>query len=99
MEGPPIPDKLFEGAEGERDRAARMGRFLLLNELGYFGEKTNMVLARGEYKGSFVAAVRKRFSGLYGDVAGCHPADIEVAATMLGVEDLIFETQLEMPEE
>lgn len=94
-----IPSSLFKDADGEREKAARLGRFVLLEEMGYFGTPTNVALARGEYEGSFVAAVRRRFSNTYGDTAGCHPADIEVAAEMLGVTDLIYETQLEMPEE
>lgn len=93
-----IPNSLFKDADGEREQAARLGRFVLLEELGYFGEATNVALARGEYEGSFVAAVRRRFSNIYGDTRGCDPADIEIAAEMLDVFDLVYETPIETPE-
>ena len=89
---PRIPQEIFDGLSEEdvEERAARLGRFLILNEMGFFGEKTNIKLAKANGNGSWVAQVRKRFSGLYGDVAGCHPADLEVAAEMLGVFEDVY---------
>lgn len=94
-----LPAKLFEGAEGEKERAARMGRFLILEECGYFGTPTNVALAMGDYKGSFAAAVRRRFSNIYGNSDGCSAADLEVAAELLGVFEAVYETELERPEQ
>lgn len=82
---------LTEGVEDLPTRAARVGRFLILDEMGFFGEETNFKLSLHEGPGTWQAAVRKRFSGVYGDVAGCHPADIEVAAEMLGVFDDVYD--------
>lgn len=89
-----IPDGLVEGVSDPDERAVRIGRFLILEEMGFFGEKSNVTLAQGDYDGTFVAAVRRRFSNTYGDVAGCHPADIEVAAEMLGVFDVVFNAEV-----
>lgn len=88
-----IPDDIFEGLNPSEtiERAARVGRFLILEEMGFFGQKTNIDLAKAAGSGSWVAQVRKRFSGIYGDVAGCHPADLEVAAEMLGVFDEVYD--------
>lgn len=87
------PHELFVGCETREERAARIGRFVVLEEMGFFGEKTNIDLARHEAEGSWIGAVRRRFSNTYGDVAGCHPADIEVAAEMHGVFDDIFNVE------
>lgn len=76
------------------EKAARLGRVAILEEMGFFGDKTNYALAVGPHPGSFTAAIRKRFSGLYGDVAGCHPADIEIAAVMLGVDEDVYDLRL-----
>lgn len=92
------PSVLFEGADGERERAMRLGRFLILRELGFFGDETNIKLSIADGEGSWIAQVRRKFSNTYGDVGGCHPADIEVAAEMLGVFELVFETELEKVE-
>lgn len=89
-----FPRELFEGCPAE-DRAARVGRWAILGEMGFFGDKTNLKLARGEYQGSFIGAIRKRFNGVYGDVRGCEPADIEVAAEMLGVFDDVFDPEVQ----
>lgn len=86
-----IPNDLVEDARDGNERALRVARFLVLEEMGYFGQETNVSLSFTPAKGTWIAAVRKRFSGTYGDVAGCHPADIEVAADMLGVFDTIFD--------
>jgi hypothetical protein len=87
-----LPHQLFEdlSVEAVQERAARVGRFMVLEEMGFFGEKTNIDLAKAQGSGSWVAQVRKRFSGIYGDVAGCHPADLEIAAEMLGVFDEVY---------
>jgi hypothetical protein len=82
---PEIPHELFAGCETEEERAARLGRFLVLQECGFFGKDTNLNLALAQGKGSWTAQVRRRFSGIYGDVRGCDPADLEIAAEMLGV--------------
>lgn len=89
------PAELFEGltADDTAERAARIGRFLILEEMGYFGEQTNLTLALAQGDGSWVGQVRRRFSNTYGDVAGCHPADIEVAAEMLGVFDDVYDVE------
>lgn len=91
-----VPVELFEGLTDEDEfvRRARIGRFLVLKEMGFFGLATNLNLSMAEGNGSWVAQVRKRFSGRYGDVAGCHPADIEIAAEMLGVFDDIYDMEL-----
>lgn len=90
-----LPQELFEdlGDEDEFERRARIGRFLVLSEMGFFGLATNINLSLAGGDGSWVAQVRKRFSGRYSDVAGCHPADIEVAAEMLGVFDDIYDVE------
>lgn len=90
-----IPPELFEGLtdEDEFERRARIGRYVVLQELGFFKEPTNLVLSRAEGEGTWVAQVRRRFSGRYGDVAGCHPADIEVAAEYTGYFDDIFDVE------
>jgi len=89
------PLRLFENLQMEdrTARDARIGRFLILQEMGFFGEDTNVELSISEGEGSWIARVRKRFSGTYGDVSGCHPADIEVAAEMLGVFDQVFDAE------
>lgn len=84
------PQRLMEIPDPDQ-RALSVARFLVLEEMGFFGEETNVSLSFDPANGSWLAAVRKRFSGVYGDVAGCHPADIEVAAEMLGVFDTIFD--------
>lgn len=70
-----------------------LGRYAILNEMGFFGLETNVSLARHSGPGTWMAAVRKRFSGTYGDVGGCHPADIEIAAEYLGVFDEVFDAE------
>jgi hypothetical protein len=87
------PPELLEGTV-DPERAARIGRWLVLQEMGFFGDQTNLKIAEGRYKGSFIAAVRKRFSGLYGNTDGCAAADIEVAMEMLGVFDDIYDYEL-----
>lgn len=96
-EKPALPDELFEGltTDDVDERAARVGRFLILDEMGFFGDKTNLRLALAEDDGSWVAQVRRCFSNTYGDVAGCHPADLEVAAEMLGVFDEVYDIEAE----
>jgi hypothetical protein len=93
------PSSLFEGLEMEDEigRNARIGRFVVLQEMGFFGEETNIDLSKAQGKGSWMHQVRKRFSGTYGDVKGCHPADIEVAAEMRGVFDDIFDAEIYNP--
>lgn len=88
------PKELFEGCTDDAERAARLGRFAVLDELGFFGEETSLKIALGNYKGTFTAAVRRRFSNLYGSTDGCSPGDIEVAAEMLGVLDDIYDYDL-----
>lgn len=92
------PSELLEGVKDPREQAAKIGRWLVLQEMGFFGDKTNLALAKGGYDGRFNAGVRRRFSNTYGDVAGCHPADIEVAAEMLGVFDDVYDYELQPPE-
>lgn len=91
------PPELID-TKDERIKAGRIGRWLVLQEMGFFGDKTNLVLARGEYTGTFTAAVRKRFSGLYGNVGGCDAADLEVAAEMLGVFEDVYNLEVEIPD-
>lgn len=91
-----VPHELVENCDDERTRNARIGRFLILQEMGFFGEETNFSLSLHDKPGTWVASVRKRFSGIYGDVAGCHPADLEVAAEMLGVFDDVYDVELEL---
>lgn len=93
MELPPPPDELFQGAPSFEETAARAGRWAVLNELGFFGDKTNLRLARGHYPGSFMAATRRTFSNTYGNTDGCHPADIEVAMELLGVLDDVLDVE------
>ena len=96
----PLPAELFEGLTNadEFERRARIARYMVLQELGFFHDPTNVVLAFTPAEGTWVAKVRKRFAGRYGDVAGCHPADIEVAAEMLGVFDEIYDMEQDWPE-
>lgn len=89
-----LTEELFTGNESLEERLAVVGRFAVLCELGYFGDKTNVSLARGNYKGRFNAGVRKRFSGIYGNTEGCSRGDIEVAAELLGVYDDIYNFEL-----
>ena len=90
-----LPKELFEGLDDDdiTERVARIGRFLILEEMGYFGEQSNIILALADDEGSWVAQVRRRFSNTYGDVAGCHLADLEVAAEMLGVFDDVYNVE------
>lgn len=87
------PPQLVEGVTDETERAARIGRWLVLQELGFFGIKSNLTLAKGEYNGSFNAAIRRRFHGLFDSFDGCHTGDIEIAAEMLGVFDDIYNVE------
>ena len=89
------PEQLFADVTDPDERALVIARFMVLREMGFFGEPTNVKLSFTPNKGTWLAAVRKHFSGLYGDVAGCHPADIEVAAEMLGVFEPIFNAEVE----
>ena len=89
-----VPPKLLEDCSDEAERAALLGRFAVLDELGYFGEETSLKIALGNYKGTFTAAVRRRFSNVYGNVEGCSAADIEVAAELLGVLDDVYDYDL-----
>ena len=93
MERDTYPHELFTGCSDGNERAARLGRFMILEEMGFFGDKTNTELALHNAAGSWIGEVRRRFSNTYGDVAGCHPADIEVAAEMLGVFDAVFDPE------
>lgn len=97
MEKPPDlpPELLANVPEVKLQRAAVVGRYLILKEMGFFSPPTNVELAQGDYEGSFIGAVRRKFSNNFGDVAGCHPADIEIAAEMLGVFDDVFDVEFE----
>lgn len=86
-----FPKELLEGASTLAERGARIGRWLTLKELGFFGDETNLDLAKGNYKGKFNAGIRKRFSGLYGNVEGCANGDIEVAAELTDSFDAIYD--------
>lgn len=88
---PSYPASLQEGIKSDDELAARIGRFATLQELGFFGVKTNVELAKGSYPPrTFIGAVRKRFSGMYGDVEGCSAGDIEVAMELTGsMEDIL----------
>lgn len=88
-----VPPQLLEDDIDPAEMLARIGRFAVLKEMGFFGEETNIDLAKKQGKGSWTAQVRKRFSGTYGDTKGCHPADIESAAEMLGVFDQIYDVE------
>ena len=90
-----FPAELLEGASELAERAARIGRFLVLEELGFFGTEANLKIARGNYQGKFNGGVRKRFSGIYGNTDGCAAGDIECAAEMLGVFDSIYDYEVE----
>lgn len=88
-----IPHELFLGVEDGVERAARLGRWAILQEMGFFGDKSNLELAKHMGKGSWIGAIRKKFNGTYGDVRGCEPADIEIAAEYLGVFDDVFDVK------
>lgn len=91
----PYPVQLQEGIQSDDELAARIGRFATLEELGFFGIKTSISLAIGPYPPrTFVGAVRKRFSGLYGNTVGCSPGDIEVAMELTGTMDDILDYEL-----
>lgn len=87
------PHELFTGCETTEERSARIGRLETLDELGYFGEETNIKLARKERTGSFIAQVRKKFSGVYQNTNGCSAGDIECAAMVRGVFDQVFDVE------
>ena len=87
------PLELFVDCNDDAERAARIGRFLILEELGYFGKKTNVQIAQHVKAGTFIGRVVAQFSNTYGDMGGCEPADIEVAAEMLGVFDDVFDVE------
>ncbi len=89
-----FPIELFEGDPPLDEKAARMGRFMVLQELGFMGERTNLDLAKGNYKGRFNAGVRKRFAGIYGNTNGCSAGDIECAAELLEVFESIYDYEL-----
>lgn len=93
-EDSPYPLPLMEGAASDDELAARIGRYEVLQELGFFGIKTSLKIARGEYEGRFNAVVRRKFSNIYGDVGGCDVGDIEVAAEMLDVFSDIYDYEL-----
>lgn len=82
-----VPSALFDGSSDPAETAARIARWVTLEELGFFGVKTMLELARGEYKGRFNAGVRKRFAGTYGNTNGCTAGDIELAAELRGIQD------------
>lgn len=84
--------KLLEGCTPE-ERAARIGRLAILEEMGFFGDRTNIALAKNEGPGTWTARVRRRFSGIYGNTEGCEAADLEVAAEMLGVFDDVYDIE------
>lgn len=86
-----VPVELFTDEPALEERAARIGRFLILEEMGYFGRETNIDLSFANGKGSWTAQVRKRFSGVYGNVRGCERADMEVAGELLGVFDMVYD--------
>lgn len=89
-----LPHELFEGVKDDSpERLARIGRFLVLEECGYFGQESNIDLAKAKGLGTWTAQVRKRFSGTYGNVRGCDAADLEIAAEMLGVFDDIYDVE------
>ena len=86
-----FPDSLLEGSKNLAERAARIGRLMVLRELGFFDEAINLDLAKGHYKGRFNAGVRKRFAGINGNTAGCSVGDIEVAAELTDMWDAIYD--------
>lgn len=89
-----IPKELFEGIDDDPEgieRTARLGRYMILQEMGFFGDETNIRLARKERAGSFIAQVRRHVSNTYGDTFGCSPGDIENAALYLDVFDDVFD--------
>lgn len=88
-----VPVELFADNPDFIERAARIGRYLILEEMGYFGETTNIDLALARGKGSWTAQVRKRFSGIYGNTRGCEKADMEVAGELLGVFDMVYDDE------
>lgn len=96
MEHKLLPQELFEGLRDDDgvERAARIGRWLVLQEMGFLGEESNLNLALGKYKGTFIAAVRRKFSNVYGNTDGCSPGDIEVAMELLEVMDDIYDADL-----
>ena len=89
METPP---ELLEDNPSEAERAARLGRFAILEELGFFGEKTNIRLSMSG-DGTFIGRTRRHFSNTFQNLRGCDAADIEVAAEMLGVFDSVFNVE------
>jgi len=90
-----VPPKLLEGCSDETERAARLGRFAVLGELGFFGIKTTIDLSIEPHPpGTFIGSVRKRFSNTYGDLGGCTKGDIEVTMELLDVMDIILDAEL-----
>lgn len=91
----PYPSQLMEDVTSDDELAARIARYTVLEELGYFGVKTSIKLAIGPYPPrTFVGAVRKSFSGLYGNTDGCSAGDIEVAMELTGSMDDILDFEL-----
>ncbi len=82
-----FPEALLEGSENIAETAARIARWVTLEELGFFGVKTMLRLARGEYDGRFSTGVRKAFSGVYQNTEGCSRGDIELASELRGIQD------------
>lgn len=86
-----IPDHARE--EYRDEMCQRIARYLTLNQVNPelpLEHNSRIKLARGEHKGSFIAAILKSWSGRYHGMDGLCPGDIELAADELGVYEVIF---------
>lgn len=78
-----------------RDRELWLGRFAVLNELGFFGDETNIKLAKEKHPpGTFIGSIRQRFSNTYGNLDGCSKGEIEVAMELTETMDIIYDAEL-----
>lgn len=100
---------ILEGIDGERERAAVLGRLAVLEELDLgLSDFMTRKIARLELTErarsgnllhlSFHQSIAKARVGMYGDLKGLNYADVEITAEQLGVFDTIYGSVLEESE-
>lgn len=73
------------------DKPLLMARYAVANSVGLPDHEATMIkLARNEVEAGFIAGIRKIWRGNFKSSDGLVKADVEIAAEVLGVYDLVF---------
>ncbi len=86
-----IPD--YDSEEYRDEMCQRIARFLTMERVNPelpLRPESRIKIAKGDHKGSFMAAIIKSWSGYHNGMDGLCKGDIELAADEVGVYEVLF---------